>query len=54
MMRRANAKGLSEADLKLWAAYSQTLTRLMPGRARLAVAVRAAWQKRSQRPRRPR
>jgi DNA-nicking Smr family endonuclease len=37
MMRRANAKGLSEADLKLWAAYSQTLTRLMPGRARLAL-----------------
>jgi DNA-nicking Smr family endonuclease len=36
-MRRSNAKGLSEADLKLWVAYSQTLTRLMPGRARLAL-----------------
>jgi DNA-nicking Smr family endonuclease len=34
-MRRSNAKGLSEADIKLWAAYSQTLTRLMPGRTRL-------------------
>jgi DNA-nicking Smr family endonuclease len=34
-MRRLNAKGLSEADRKLWAAYSQTLTRLMPGRTRL-------------------
>jgi DNA-nicking Smr family endonuclease len=40
-MRRSNAKGLSEADLKLWAAYSQTLTRLMPGRARLAVTAEA-------------
>ncbi|OYV34788.1 MAG: hypothetical protein B7Z80_20295 [Rhodospirillales bacterium 20-64-7] len=30
----ARAKGLSEADLKLWAAYAQTLSRLMPGRAR--------------------
>ena len=37
-MRRLRAKGLSEADLKLWAAYSQTLTRLMPGRARLPIA----------------
>ncbi|HTJ90971.1 MAG TPA: Smr/MutS family protein [Acidocella sp.] len=36
-MRRSNAKGLSEADIKLWAAYSQTLTRLMPGRTRLAL-----------------
>jgi hypothetical protein len=33
----ARRKGLSEADLKLWAAYSQTLNRLMPGRARLPV-----------------
>jgi DNA-nicking Smr family endonuclease len=31
----ARAKGLSAADVKLWAAYSQTLTRLMPGRQRL-------------------
>jgi DNA-nicking Smr family endonuclease len=36
-MRRSNPKGLSEADRKLWAAYSQTLTRLMPGRTRLPV-----------------
>ena len=36
-MRRLNSKGLSEADRKLWAAYSQTLTRLMPGRTRLPV-----------------
>jgi DNA-nicking Smr family endonuclease len=34
----ARTKGLSEADQKLWAAYSQTLTRLMPGRTRLPVA----------------
>ena len=31
----ARAKGLSAADLKLWAAYSQTLNRLMPGKTRL-------------------
>jgi len=37
----ARRKGLSEADLKLWAAYSQTLSRLMPGRARLVVAPEA-------------
>ena len=36
-MRRSHSKGLSEADLRLWAAYSQTLTRLLPGRARLPV-----------------
>ena len=29
----ARAKGLSTADLKLWAAYSQTLSRLMPAGA---------------------
>ncbi|HVE22643.1 MAG TPA: Smr/MutS family protein [Acidocella sp.] len=40
-MRRLRAKGLSEADLKLWAAYGQTLTRLMPGRTRLPVAPEA-------------
>ena len=34
-MRRSHSKGLSEADRMLWAAYSQTLTRLMPGRTRL-------------------
>jgi DNA-nicking Smr family endonuclease len=33
----ARAKALSTADLKLWAAYSQTLTRLMPGKSRLPV-----------------
>src|SRR5271163_1398019 len=33
----ARVKGLSAADLKLWAAYSQTLSRLMPGRTRLPV-----------------
>jgi len=33
----ARAKGLTAADLKLWAAYSQTLTRLMPGKTRLPV-----------------
>jgi DNA-nicking Smr family endonuclease len=37
----ARAKGLSAADLQLWAAYSQTLSRLMPGKARLPVAVEA-------------
>ncbi len=31
------AKLLSAADLKLWAAYSQTLSRLMPGKTRLPV-----------------
>lgn len=34
MMRR---KGLSEDDLALWAAYSRTLSRLLPGRSRLPV-----------------
>ena len=34
----ARRKGLSAEDLELWAAYSQTLNRLMPGRVRLAVA----------------
>jgi DNA-nicking Smr family endonuclease len=33
----ARVKALSAADLKLWAAYSQTLSRLMPGRVRLPV-----------------
>ena len=33
----ARAKALSAADLKLWAAYSQTLSRLMPGKTRLPV-----------------
>lgn len=33
----ARRKGLSEEDLRLWAAYSRTLTRLMPGRTRLAL-----------------
>jgi DNA-nicking Smr family endonuclease len=32
----AKTKGLSKADLQLWAAYAQTL-RLLPGRQRLAV-----------------
>lgn len=32
----ARRGGLSAEDLELWAAYSQTLSRLMPGRARLA------------------
>ena len=31
------AKALSPADLKLWAAFSQTLSRLMPGKVRLPV-----------------
>jgi DNA-nicking Smr family endonuclease len=31
----ARGKALSEADLRLWAAYGATLTRLMPGRVRL-------------------
>ncbi len=31
----ARRKGLSEEDLRLWAAYGRTLTRLMPGRTRL-------------------
>jgi DNA-nicking Smr family endonuclease len=33
----ARVKALSAADLKLWAAYSQTLSRLMPGKMRLPV-----------------
>ncbi len=33
----AKAKGLSEADLQLWAAYAQSL-RLLPGKERLRVA----------------
>lgn len=36
----ARRKGLSAEDLELWAAYSQTLNRLMPGRVRLAAAVK--------------
>jgi DNA-nicking Smr family endonuclease len=32
----AKVKGLSKADLQLWAAYSQTL-KLLPGKTRLAV-----------------
>ncbi|MDE8345247.1 MAG: Smr/MutS family protein [Acidocella sp.] len=33
----ARASGLSPADLKLWAAYSQTLPKLMPGKQRLPI-----------------
>jgi DNA-nicking Smr family endonuclease len=33
----ARRKGLSEDDLRLWAAYGRTLTRLMPGRTRLVL-----------------
>ena len=33
----ARVKALSAADLKLWAAYGQTLSRLMPGKMRLPV-----------------
>jgi DNA-nicking Smr family endonuclease len=33
----ARVKALSAADLKLWAAYSQTLSRLMPGKTKLPV-----------------
>ena len=33
----ASAKPLSTADLKLWAAYSQTHSRLMPGKTRMPV-----------------
>jgi DNA-nicking Smr family endonuclease len=36
----AKVKGLSKADVKLWAAYSQTL-KLLPGKARLAVEAEA-------------
>jgi DNA-nicking Smr family endonuclease len=42
IMGRARVKGLSEADRRLWAAYSQTLTRLMPGRARLPLPAETA------------
>lgn len=35
MMRRR--RGLSEDDLALWAAYSRTLSRLLPGRSHLPV-----------------
>jgi len=35
---RPRARGLSAADLQLWAAYSQTLSSLMPGKVRLPVA----------------
>jgi len=31
----ARRKGLSEDDVRLWATYSRTLTRLLPGRVRL-------------------
>ena len=34
----ARAKTLSTDDLQLWAAYTQTLSQLMPGRTRLPVA----------------
>ncbi len=33
----ARRQGLSEDDLRLWAAYGRTLSRLMPGRTRLAL-----------------
>ena len=33
----ARRKGLTDEDLQLWAAYSRTLTRLMPGRAKLVL-----------------
>ena len=33
----ARQKGLTEEDLRLWAAYGRTLTRLMPGRTRLVL-----------------
>lgn len=33
----ARCKGLSEDDLRIWAAYGRTLSRLLPGRARLAL-----------------
>jgi len=35
----ARRQGLSEDDLRLWAAYGRTLSRLMPGRTRLVVPV---------------
>jgi DNA-nicking Smr family endonuclease len=38
VQKRSRAKPLSAADLQLWAAYSQTLSRLMPGKTRLPVA----------------
>jgi len=38
----ARRKGLTEEDLRLWAAYSRTLTRLLPGRTRLALPPEAA------------
>jgi DNA-nicking Smr family endonuclease len=37
-LKRSRAKGISSADLQLWAAYGQTLSRLMPGKTRLPVA----------------
>lgn len=33
----ARRRGLSAEDIELWAAYSRTLSRLMPGRSRLVV-----------------
>ena len=39
VQKRSRAKALSAGDLQLWAAYSQTLSRLMPGKKRLPVAV---------------
>jgi DNA-nicking Smr family endonuclease len=33
----ARRKGLSEDDLRVWAAYGRTLTRLLPGKTRLPV-----------------
>lgn len=38
----ARRKGLSEADLTLWATYSRTLTRLLPGRTRLPLPAETA------------
>jgi len=38
----ARSRGLTAADQKLWAAYSQTLTRLMPGKTRLPVEAETA------------
>ena len=37
----ARRKGLSAEDMELWAAYSRTMSRLMPGRTRLVVTVEA-------------
>src|ERR1700688_4648726 len=37
VQKRSRANPLSAADLQLWAAYSQTLSSLMPGKTRLPV-----------------